>query len=125
EYGHYGGGHGHPDRLHINFFAGGRLWLGDPGTGWYHVPELAWYRSTLAHNTVTVDGLSQRANSEGQVRAFLDLPHLQAVQAEVATAYDGVVLRRTLCLLDDGYVDLFDVWADTPRVLDWVYQSPA
>lgn len=124
EYGHYGGGHGHPDRLHINFYADERLWLGDPGTGWYHVPELAWYRSTLAHNTVSVDASSQRPHTEGDVLAFIDLPHLQAVQAETATAYDGVVMRRTVCLIDDYYLDLFDLTAETERLYDWVYQSP-
>src|SRR5690606_1846157 len=108
EYGHYGGGHGHPDRLHINYYAAGRLWLGDPGTGWYHVPGLAWYRSTLAPNTVLVDGVAQRPNSEGRVLAFVDLPCLQAVQVEVGTAYRGVTMRRTLCLIGDYYLDRFD-----------------
>ena len=50
ECGAYGGGHGHPDRLHLTLFADGVLWLADPGTGRYVTPDLFWYRSTLAHN---------------------------------------------------------------------------
>jgi hypothetical protein len=59
ECGEYGGGHGHPDRLHLTLFAAGRHWLADPGTGSYVSSDLFWYRSTLAHNAPRVDGLSQ------------------------------------------------------------------
>ncbi|HYC31612.1 MAG TPA: heparinase II/III family protein, partial [Gemmatimonadales bacterium] len=35
ECGAYGGGHGHPDRLHLTLHADGVHWLPDPGTGSY------------------------------------------------------------------------------------------
>jgi hypothetical protein len=60
ECGAYGGGHGHPDRLHLTLHAGGHHWLPDPGTGSYVSPDLFWYRSTLAHNAPRLDGRSQR-----------------------------------------------------------------
>lgn len=50
ECGRAGGGHGHPDRLHLTLHAAGVHWLPDPGTGSYVDPSLAWYRSALAHN---------------------------------------------------------------------------
>ncbi len=59
ECGAYGGGHGHPDRLHLTLHAGGVHWLADPGTGSYVAPDLVWYRSTLAHNAPRVDGEDQ------------------------------------------------------------------
>ena len=59
ECGAYGGGHGHPDRLHLTLHAGGHHWLPDPGTGSYVTPDLFWYRSTLAHNAPRLDGHSQ------------------------------------------------------------------
>ncbi len=59
ECGPYGGGHGHPDRLHLSLHAGGRHWLPDPGTGSYVTRDLFWYRSTLAHNAPALDGRSQ------------------------------------------------------------------
>lgn len=59
ECGLYGGGHGHPDRLHLTLHAGGVHWLPDPGTGSYVSPDLFWYRSTLAHNAPRLDGVSQ------------------------------------------------------------------
>jgi len=61
ECGAYGGGHGHPDRLHLTLFADGVLWLGDPGTGRYVTPDLFWYRSTLAHNAPRQDGEMDQA----------------------------------------------------------------
>ena len=59
ECGAFGGGHGHPDRLHLTLHANGRHWLPDPGTGSYVARDLFWYRSTLAHNAPRLDGTSQ------------------------------------------------------------------
>jgi hypothetical protein len=59
EAGPWGGGHGHPDRLHLTLHAGGVHWLPDPGTGSYVAGDLFWYRSTLAHNAPRLDGESQ------------------------------------------------------------------
>ncbi len=61
ECGRYGGGHGHPDRLHLTLHADGCHWLPDPGTDSYVSRDLFWYRSTLAHNAPRLDGRSQPA----------------------------------------------------------------
>lgn len=124
EYGHYGGGHGHPDRLHLSFFAADQPWFLDPGTGWYHVPELGWYRSTLAHNTVTVDGLSQRPR-EGRLSAFGSAAGFKVAQAQVEEAYPDVTMRRTLCLGPGYLLDVFDLLSDEEHTYDWVLHSRA
>jgi hypothetical protein len=59
ECGAYGGGHGHPDRLHLTLHASGCHWLADPGTGSYVDRDLFWYRSSLAHNAPRLDSASQ------------------------------------------------------------------
>ena len=59
EAGPWGGGHGHPDRLHLTLFSAGVHWLPDPGTGSYVEDSLFWYRSTLAHNAPRLGGVSQ------------------------------------------------------------------
>src|SRR5213080_1095466 len=61
ECGPLGGGHGHPDRLHLTLHADGVHWLPDVGTGSYVSRDLLWYRSTLAHNAPRLDGSSQPA----------------------------------------------------------------
>jgi hypothetical protein len=58
-------GHGHADALAIHVSIGGVAALIDPGTCCYG-GEPRWrsyFRSTAAHNTVTVDGLSQAKES--------------------------------------------------------------
>jgi hypothetical protein len=59
ECGPYGGGHGHPDRLHLTLHEKSVHWLPDPGTASYVARDLFWYRSTLAHNAPRLDGRSQ------------------------------------------------------------------
>ncbi|HTC23024.1 MAG TPA: sugar-binding protein [Gemmatimonadales bacterium] len=59
EAGAYGGGHGHPDRLHLTLHERGVHWLADFGAGSYVSRDLFWYRSTLAHNAPRLDRASQ------------------------------------------------------------------
>jgi hypothetical protein len=124
EYGHYGGGHGHPDRLHLTLHAAGVHWLLDPGTGWYHVPELGWYRSTLAHNTVSRDGDSQNESS-GELSAFGQAGDWAAAQAIVEGAYPGTTLRRTLCLADGHLLDVFEAKCEdgAEHTFDWAFNA--
>ena len=63
ECGPIGGGHGHPDRLHLTLHADGVHWLPDVGTGSYVARDLLWYRSTLAHNAPRLDGASRGGNA--------------------------------------------------------------
>ncbi|HKP13939.1 MAG TPA: alginate lyase family protein, partial [Blastocatellia bacterium] len=56
-------GHAHADQLSFEFAAQGTTWLTDPGTFTYtgDAAMRNWFRSTAAHNTVTVDGEQQSA----------------------------------------------------------------
>jgi oligo-alginate lyase len=91
-FGKQGGGHGHPDKLNIVTFAEGHLFGLDPGSIHYGVPlHGEWYRRTIAHNTVVVDGKDQAA-SDGDLDDWSE-GHLSA---HALRAYDGVKLARTL-----------------------------
>src|SRR5207244_5528008 len=60
KYGPHGGGHGHPDKLNVIVFAHGRRLSPDLGTPGYGIAlNESWYRTTLSHNTVQIDGRSQ------------------------------------------------------------------
>src|SRR6185369_4429515 len=54
-------GHAHADQLSFEYAAQGMTWLVDPGTFTYtgDAGLRDWFRSTAAHNTVTVDGEPQ------------------------------------------------------------------
>ncbi|MFL6273777.1 MAG: alginate lyase family protein [Blastocatellia bacterium] len=58
-------GHAHADQLAFEFAAGGTTWLVDPGTFTYtgNAEMRDWFRSTTAHNTVTVDGEQQSVSA--------------------------------------------------------------
>ena len=102
DYGHSGGGHGHPDRLNVLIAHAGARWLDDMGTGSYVDASLHWYRSTLAHNAPLVNGHSQ-ARVHGVLRAHEERPAAGWVDARVENAAPGVTLDRALVLLD-GYL---------------------
>ena len=94
DYGHSGGGHGHPDRLNVLLSVGATRWLDDFGTGSYVDPSLHWYRSTLAHNAPLVDGQSQR-RVNGKLMAFDERPTGIGWIAASAQIAPGVTATRT------------------------------
>ncbi len=104
DYGHSGGGHGHPDRLNVLLMDGDTRWFDDPGTGSYVDRSLHWYRSTLAHTAPLVDGRSQ-PRTHGILVAFDDRPRASWACADLELSL-GLQLRRSLVVLDDYAVDL-------------------
>lgn len=111
ECGVQGGGHGHPDRLHLTLFADGVLWLPDPGTGSYVAPDLFWYRSTLAHNAPRLDGASQPA-ADAVPEAF----DASGDWAWARGRFDGLV--RTLVAGPRYLVDVLEYGAAEPHLLE-------
>ena len=103
DYGHSGGGHGHPDRLNLNLVEDVVRWFDDPGTGSYVDPSLHWYRSTLAHNAPLVDGRSQ-PRVHGELLAYQDNDTFGWVSAHAELA-PGLTVRRTIIVLADYLID--------------------
>jgi hypothetical protein len=122
-YGPYGGGHGHPDKLNLVVYAQGRQWLSDFGSMPYETNWKAeWTAHTISHNTVVIDGVSQRPAGRrnlqwpvdratervaGRLEAFE--PETKAVRVSCDTAYEGFTLRRAVrlcgpCVVDDFHV---------------------
>ncbi|MGH7632183.1 MAG: heparinase II/III domain-containing protein, partial [Gemmatimonadaceae bacterium] len=113
DYGHAGGGHGHPDRLNLLVAVESERWLDDVGTGSYVDPTLFWYRSTLAHNAPLIDGRSQ-AVVNGTLRAYDERGAVGWVDAAVpqgGIALD-VAVRRSLVMMPDYLVDRLEWSAD-------------
>ncbi len=103
DYGHSGGGHGHPDRLNLLLSQGSHRWLDDPGTGSYVDPSLHWYRSTLAHTAPLVDGRSQ-PRTTGELIAHEDIGEAAWLAARARLA-PGLEVRRTVVLMPDYLMD--------------------
>lgn len=123
DYGPHGSGHGHPDKLGFEAYFLGRLTATDPGSIAYgNKAHAGWYKQTLSHNTVTVDGASQ-ASTEGRLlfSAFGD--NLALAAAESDGAYSGVTLRRVMALLPDGLLDLTLALSANEHSYEWAYHS--
>jgi hypothetical protein len=111
ECGPYGGGHGHPDRLHLTLHAGGRHWLPDPGTGSYVARDLFWYRSTLAHNAPRVDGVSQTP-ADARCTAFDESGEWAWVQGEAGPC------ARTLVAGPEYVLDVVEFGAEEEHLVE-------
>ncbi len=117
DYGHSGGGHGHPDRLNVTLARGDDRWLDDMGTGSYVDPSLHWYRSTLAHNAPLIDGRSQ-TSADGALRAYDERGGVGWVDAEFEGPDSGVRIRRSLVVMPDYAVDRLAWESDDEVQLD-------
>jgi hypothetical protein len=148
KYGPHGGGHGHPDKLGIVLFAQGERLSPDLGTPGYGIAlNDSWYRHTLSHNTVLLDGQRQPP-ATGRLLAFtpLDQDHRDgsgggagygvidaAVEwpaaggtdgaADAAAIYAGVRMRRLILFRPSYFVDVFTVASPQPRRIEWAYHN--
>lgn len=128
KYGPHGDGHGHPDKLNLLVYAYGQRMAPDLGTPGYGLDLFqSWYRQTVSHNTVTLDGRSQPEGT-GQLHYFQDASAFQIADASVqwtedAGPYQGVTLRRVILARPAYFLDLFLVEAPQPRRIDWLYHN--
>jgi Heparinase II/III-like protein len=114
DYGHHGGGHGHPDRLDFLLAHGTRRILDDMGTGSYVDPSLHWYRSTLAHNAPLVNGHSQPRTS-GTLLAYDEREALGWVSASARVSeHPPVTAERALTVLAHVVIDELRWNSDAP-----------
>lgn len=139
-YGPYGGGHGHPDKLNLVLYAQGRQWLPDFGSMPYETHWKAeWTAHTVSHNTLVLDGVSQRPagarnaqwpNDSAQEKVLGKLerfdPRARLVSASCDRVYEGMLLRRTVRLCGHSLVDDFSASpaaatsAPAPHQFDYV-----
>jgi hypothetical protein len=124
KYGPYGGGHGHPDKLSFVLYSQGRDIAIDPGTALYGLPVQGnWYKTSLAHNTLIVDEVSQKP-VDGKLIDFGSKKGVEYVTADAGDIYDGVRYVRTIALLNPDLVVVIDrVKSEKPAILDIAYHQ--
>ncbi len=125
-FGPFGGFHGHFDKLSFVFFAHGEELGLDPGRSRsqaYRLPiHRNWYRASVAHNTIVVDGKSQKGTS-GKLLTFVDKEDWSAVVAECRGAYPGVVHTRLLLLASDYLIVLDSLISKEEHEYNWMYHN--
>lgn len=116
-------GHGQFDKLGVTLFAGGRLWIADYGTPGYGSPILPWYLSTAAHNTVVVDGQSQRRTRENAAQLWLGDDELEGARSVTAEAYPGVTHARTVLRTPEYFVVVDELTGEQSHVYDLCWRG--
>jgi hypothetical protein len=135
-WGPHSAGHQSPAALHVDLHAGGKRLTDSPRSGGYEDPtHLTWYRSTIAHNTVTVDGQSMmpydeqgdsiwRSDSrpritDGELVFFQPGDAFQACRVINERVYPGVRLDRTVILTEQYFLDVFRVLSREQHQYDY------
>ena len=125
-FGPYGGFHGHFDKLSFVFFGYGKELAVDPGRAAsqaYRLPvHKLWYKSTLSHNAVLVDGAAQEP-ATGKLELFAATNSYAAVSASCDEAYPGVKHRRWLVMTPTYLLVLDDLRSGRDRRFDWLYHN--
>ena len=99
-------GHNQPAKLGIILYAFGDERLVDPGRLPYGNPlHKAWYRQTVAHNSIVVNAASQRRTG-GTLSAFGANDRFSIIRAHCDSAYPDVVLDRTILLYGRVILDV-------------------
>lgn len=122
-FGLHGLGHGHPDKLNVVTSAFGATFGLDPGSINYGAPlHGEWYRSTIAHNTVCVDGKLQ-GNADGELVEWKPGAAGTTFKGAANRVYDGVSLARTLELHNAEMVDTFECASAIAHQYDWAFHA--
>jgi hypothetical protein len=118
KYGAHGGVHGHFDKLNLILYGLGDELGGEPRFHRYEDPlHGEWSTRTVAHNTMTVNETSQKA-AAGKLLVFEDAPSIKLMRAEVADAYPGAVLDRTVAVVGNTVLDLYRGSSASERTWD-------
>lgn len=125
------GGHGHYDMLSVEISANGKPLIQDPGRYTYseHEPNFRrWFKSTAAHNTVSIDGLDQVPYRRGKPKQ--PLPECELISRWSAPGFDVICGKaqsrayealhtRTIFFIGDEYWIIHDsLQGDRPHRFD-------
>ena len=120
----HAGGHSHPDKLGLVYYAAGRTMAPDSGSIRYRDPlHLKWFKHTIAHNTVTVDLRPQSPAPAAELLGFVHTPYVTMARARTAGAYPGVIGERTLVMTGTYLLDIFRVTSGEFHWWDWAYRN--
>ncbi len=132
-----GMGHGHFDKLSIQYYHNSFEVLQDYGSarwvnieqkdgGGYLKENTTWAKQTIAHNTLVVNnksqymGITKEANKHHSDPFIFDISNkkIQVMSAKEENAYPGIKMHRTIALIDDEALE-------NPIVLDLYRVSSA
>ena len=126
KFGPSGGGHGHMDELGYVAYGAGKLLGLDPGVHSYAADAYnGWDKTTVAHNTIVVDELTQ-GTATGNLRRYFGFSALSLVSGDAGAVYPNrAALARTLALTPDYWLDLTRATTldGQSHRFDWIYHN--
>lgn len=118
KYGHNTASHAHPDKMNIEVMVKDYILTRDLSNAGYRARLCnEWHRVSASHNTVVVDGVNQSNFNEGVVNQYQD----NLIEATAPNAYEGVDFKRSVQLLNDGYIDHFEVSSKEVHTYDYFF----
>lgn len=120
-----GGGHQHADRLNLLLYSHGQKLLLEKATPYNESAMRDLGTLTPMHNTVTVDGLSQKQGETltpevtPKIVCCFESPVLRYAEVDGSHIYPQTqTYRRAIALIEDIVIDRFEVRG--ARTLDWM-----
>jgi hypothetical protein len=108
--------HAHFDRMALEIHG----FSPDPSNvGYGSALHGTWYMTTVAHNTVVVDGRNQATFHPGECLQFDE----SQVRARASEVYPGVSFERELRLAEDGLQDRFRCESREEHTYDWLFHG--
>lgn len=121
DFGPYGGGHEHPDKLNLLLYAHGEMLAEDPGCINYgNSRHWQWYKASLAHNEPVMDGKNQRYTA-GKCLFFDKTENRSCACFDAGEAYPGARVRRAVAFVDDVVLDLVTVASPASHDWEWAF----
>lgn len=119
KYGHCTDSHAHPDKMNLEVNAYGKSISRDLSNCGY-AAQLCneFYRTSVSHNTVTIDGTSHMGTEKGTCLKYDDKQ--KHINVSVS-AYPGVKFLREIRMLDNGFQDYFHVLSEDTHNVDWIF----
>ncbi|MDE2888117.1 MAG: heparinase II/III family protein [Gemmatimonadota bacterium] len=123
-----GSGHAHADRMNLITYSHDRMLTGEKRTRYEDPDQRIYSGASYAHNTVTVDEVSQvhgdqlRHDQVPRIHTFVDLPGGQVAEAHGDREYEPTdIYRRILIQFDSYLLDIFRVRGG--NIHDWFYHG--
>jgi len=120
DYGPHGGWHGHEDKLTFELFSMGEERFIDAGVTYYSLPiSSQYFRSTLGHSTLMVNGVNQ-LEAEGELVDFQSFSEGGMISAKVVNISTGVNATRTMILVELGsdgvlLIDILEAFSNVSK----------
>ncbi|MCX8053734.1 MAG: heparinase II/III family protein [Armatimonadetes bacterium] len=112
--------HGHLDKLSFTFYANDTLVVPDYGTPGYGSKIAGWYVDTPAHNTVVVDGKSQKETLDRSLVSHYTGDYLQVAEAVSDEHYPGILQKRSLVLVEKTLIVTDKLVSESEHEYDWM-----